>query len=186
MTDQSLSKHPPRFRWLGAGCGLLLAALAIPAALAQQQMAIWTFGPNASGYTEAPFYHALNSPPTLTIAGGAKDTNGKDGTPYTDLRSISHANGQGAAWNDLNISSPGIDAYWIIGVNTTGWQNITIRFDYKKSNVNTNSIDLEYRVNGGAWIGVLNNQSLPGGSGVFSPFSVSLAAHPAVNNQALV
>ena len=187
MIDQSLSKRPPRRHWLSAGCGLLatLAALALPA-LAQQQMAIWTFGPNASGYTEAPAFHALNSPPSLTIAGGTKDTNGKDGTPYTDLRSVFHATGQGAAWNDLNISSPGIDAYWIIGVNTTGWQNLAIRFDYKKSNINTNSIDLEYRINGGAWVGVLNNQSLPGGSGVFSPFSVNLAAHTAINNQALV
>src|SRR5882724_3041142 len=108
---------------------LLLCTLLASSTLAYaEQMAIWDFGPNAAGYTEAVTTHQLNPAPTLVVSGALKDTNGKDGVFYTDVAGVAHAAGQAAAWDDTeNGTTP---AEITITLNTTGWKDLNFGFDY--------------------------------------------------------
>ena len=127
--------------WVGNG-GAANAAL----------MAIWDFGASSAYYTEAPTTENVVGVPTLSIFGGEKDINGKNGVAYIDAAGVHHDAGQGAAWDDVRVTGP--DAEWILTINTTGWNDIAIRWDYRSEE--TPSFDLHYRVGGsGDWGSVL-------------------------------
>src|SRR4051812_19049964 len=88
--------------WKRSCLGLAFAAgLAISdRAVAVEEIAIWDFGATASTYTEEPSYWDAQTKPVISILDGQKDTDGKDGRAYTDLRSVAHGAGQAAAWTD--------------------------------------------------------------------------------------
>lgn len=115
-------------------------------------MAIWDFGASSAYYTEVPTTENVVGVPTLSIFGGEKDINGKNGVAYVDAVGVHHDAGQGAAWDDVRVTGP--DAEWILTINTTGWNDIAIRWDYRSEE--TPSFDLHYRVGGeGDWGSVL-------------------------------
>jgi len=115
-------------------------------------MAIWDFGASSAYYTEAPTTENVVGVPTLSIFGGEKDINGKNGVAYVDAAGVHHDAGQGAAWDDVRVTGP--DAEWILTIDTTGWSDIAIRWDYRSEE--TPSFDLHYRVGGsGDWGSVL-------------------------------
>jgi len=147
------------------------------------QMAIWDFGPNAAGYTTGPNAVSANliGTPTLVLSGGTLDPDGKDGVAYTDAAGVFHAVGQSAAWDDVKISSSP-DAKWIVTLNTTGWADISVRFDYKAWNVNTTSFDLSYQINNsGTWVTMLNDHTIIADK-AFHSFSYSMASIDAIEN----
>jgi hypothetical protein len=147
-------------------------------------MAIWDFGPDAAGYTTTVTAENLVGMPTLVLSGGTLDPDGKDSVAYTDLAGILHAAGQSAAWDELKLS--GNNAKWIVTIDTAGWTDIGLRFDYKAWNSKTTSFDIDYRLNDtDAWTNILNNTPITGDS-AFHSFSYSLAALDAIENQPVV
>ncbi len=148
-------------------------------------MAIWDFGPDATGYTTNPTAENLVGTPTLVLSGGKLDTNGKDGWAYTDAAGILHAVGQSAAWDDVKVSSSP-DAKWIVTLDTTGWQDISVRFDYKAWDPTTISFDLSYQLDStGIWVSILNDQTIIADK-AFHSFSYSLANIDAIENYSSV
>ncbi|MGD0571856.1 MAG: PEP-CTERM sorting domain-containing protein [Sedimentisphaerales bacterium] len=162
---------------------LVIFVIGITSASATQ-MAIWDFGPNAAGYTTNPTAENLVAMPTLVLSGGTLDPDGKDGVAYTDAAGVSHAAGQSAGWDEIKVS--GDNARWIVTLNTTGWTDISLRFDYKAWSSKTNSFDIDYRLNDtDAWTNILNNTPIVGDS-TFHSFAYSLASLDAIENQPVV
>ena len=122
------------------------------------------------------------SSPTLVLAGGELDTNGKDGIAYTDAAGVIHNPGQAGAWNDVRVSGP--DAEWILKINTTGWTDMLIRWDYRSEESPT--FDLDYRIAGsGNWVVILNNQSIVADDNWHS-ITIDLSSVSAIENQSIV
>ena len=162
----------------------VLLGIGVVSASGSQQMAIWDFGPNAAGYTTNPTAENLVATPTLVLSGGTLDPDGKDGVAYTDAAGVSHAAGQSGAWDEIKVS--GDNAKWIVTLNTTGWIDIALRFDYKAWSSKTNSFDIDYRLNDtDAWTNILNNTPIVGDS-TFHSFAYSLASLDAIENQSVV
>ena len=164
---------------------LVISVIIITSANASQQMAIWDFGPIAASYTTNPTAEDLIGTPTLVLSGGTLDPDGKDGIAYTDAAGILHAAGQSAAWDEIKVS--GDNARWIVTIDTVGWTDIGLRFDYKAWSSKTTSFDIDYRLNDtDAWTNILNNTPITGGSSGFLSFSYSLASLDAIENQPVV
>ncbi len=161
---------------------LMIFGISFNSSAAVEQLAIWDFGPDG-GYTETVTAENVIGIPTLELMGGEIDADGKNGVAYTDIMGIFHESGQAAAWEDIAVSS-GPDAEWIVSINTTSWQGISIRFDYKAWEPGTTSFDLDYRLDEGAeWSEMLNNQAIiPDGS--FHGFAYSLSN--SVENQSFL
>jgi hypothetical protein len=160
---------------------LAISLIIITSANATQQMAIWDFGPIAAGYTTNPTAEYLVGTPTLVLSGGTMDPDGKDGVAYTDAAGVFHAVGQSAAWDDVKVSSSP-DAKWIVTLNTTGWADISVRFDYKAWDSTTTSFDLSYQINNsGTWVSILDNQTIIPDK-AFHSFAYSLASIDAIEN----
>jgi hypothetical protein len=153
-------------------------------------MAVWDFGPDAAGYTLDPTTEHVVGTPTLTVLGGDYDADGKNGLAYWDAAETLHPGGQAVAWDDVSAASPNLDAEWTITINTTGWRNIVIRWDYFSDNVGGNrgptTLDLAYRVGDGAWFQHLNNAPIIRDD-AWHPFDDGdLSAIAAIENQPLV
>jgi hypothetical protein len=160
---------------------LVLSAIIITSANAAQQMAIWDFGDSSAYYTLAPTAENVVGTPTMVLSGGTLDPDGKNGVIYTDAAGISHIAGQAGAWDDVKISSSP-DAKWIVTLDTTGWTDISIRFDYKAWDAKTTSFDLSYQIdNSGTWVSILNDQTIIADK-AFHIFSASLADIDAIEN----
>jgi len=145
-------------------------------------MAIWDFGVSSAHYTENVTAENVVGVPTLVISGGEKDINGKDGIAYTDAAGVHHDAGQGAAWNDVRVSGP--DAEWILTINTTGWNDIAIRWDYRSEE--TPSFDLHYRVGGAVvWSDVLADWLIIADN-AWHPFSCDMSYLSAIEGQPIV
>ena len=162
----------------------VLLGIGVVSASGSQQMAIWDFGPNAAGYTTNPTTENLVGTPTLALSGGTLDGDGKDGVAYTDAAGVYHAVGQSAAWDELKLT--GNNAKCIVTIDTVGWQDISVRFDYKAWDNKTTSFDLDYRLSDtAAWTSILNNQPITADN-AFHSFAYSLASLDAIENQSLV
>ncbi len=147
-------------------------------------MAIWDFGPDSTGYTEDVTISNVTGVPTIVLSGGEIDDNGKDGTAYTDAAGNLHSDGQASAWNDIKVDGP--DATWTLTINTTGWSDLTIRWDYKAWEPETDSFDLDYKVGGiGDWVEILNNESIVGDE-TYHSFSYDLSSIANIENQSIV
>ncbi len=162
---------------------VLLPALSGPANA--DLMAIWDFGPDAPHYTEDPDAWNVVGEPELSISGGDYDTNDKDGLVYTDAAGTWHSAGQAGAWNNATA-----DSQWLMTINTTGWQDMTIRWDYKSEDrvddLGPSSFDFDYRVGGSVdWTEILNNQPMTRDYD-WHPFSYNLSAISAIEGQSIV
>jgi hypothetical protein len=150
-------------------------------------MAIWDFGPNADGYTLVPQYEYVIGTPALVASGAEYDSNGKDGCEFTDYAGNHHDEGQAVAWND--VSGTDSDAEWIMTINTTGWQDMVIRWDYLSDatggNQGPTSFDFDYKIGDGSWENILNNHLIIRDD-TWHEFSYDLSLITAVENQPLV
>lgn len=165
---------------------MLLPALSGP--VNADLMAIWDFGPNQAGYTQDVTAENVVGTPELSLSGGDYDTDGKDGVVYTDAAGTWHSVGQAGAWGNVTA-----DSQWIMMINTTGWEDMTIRWDYRSENtvgdlgdLGPESFDFDYRVGGSVdWTEILNNQSITRDYN-WHEFSYDLSAISAIENQPLV
>jgi len=145
-------------------------------------MAIWDFGASSAYYTEVPTTENVTGVPTLVLLGGEKDINGKNGVAYLDAAGVHHDAGQGAAWDDVRVTD--LDAEWTLTIDTTGWKDIAIRWDYRSEE--TPSFDFDYRVGGaGNWVVILNNEPMIADDAWHS-FSCGLSAISDIEDQILV
>src|SRR5687767_12982046 len=82
-------------------------------------LATWTFGADASHFTLVPDSPtSFLTTPTMTLAGGTVDSDGKDGNP-----------GQAAAWDDVQTGAG--NAVGTIALDTRGFAAISVQFDYR-------------------------------------------------------
>jgi hypothetical protein len=151
-------------------------------------MAVWDFGPNSTNYTLVPQYEYAQGTPVMTAGGADYDNNGGDGVEFTDAGGNYHANGQALHWNDVSKSG-GDDAYIIITIDTTGWQDMSIRWDYKSDNSGNKRgpvrFDLDYAVGSGDWNSIVNNYAITRDE-AWHEFSYDLSLLTAINNQSSV
>ncbi len=126
-------------------------------------MSFWSFGPNSTNYTLVPQYEYVSGVPTLTAGNADYDTNGGDGVEFTDAAGNYHDAGQALHWDDVSKSGDN-DAYIIITMDTTDWQDMAIRWDYKSDNSGDKtgpvSFDLDYQVGDGGWLNILDNHAI--------------------------
>jgi len=165
-------------------CAIMV--LCFSAAASATQMAIWTFD-NPVGGTDAvtATNTLLQGMPTITLLLADIDDNGKGGTTYTDVEGVSYEAAKAAAWDDVAKSGDN-DAQWICAISTTGFEDISIRFDYMGNDDDPiESLDLDYRINGGEWVEVENNYAIDG-TDVWKIFSYDYSAINAIENQTLV
>lgn len=150
-------------------------------------MSVWTFGPNSTNYTLVPQYEYAQGTPVMTAGGADYDDNGGNGVAFTDAGGNSHDAGQALHWGDVSGTTD--DAYVIITIDTTGWQDMAIRWDYKSDNTGTKkgpvSFDLDYQVGAGDWISILDNYAITRDD-LWYEFSYDLSSLTAINNQSSV
>jgi hypothetical protein len=145
-------------------------------------MAIWDFGPSSAYYTENPTTENVNGTPTLVLSGGEKDINGKNGIAYVDAAGVHHDAGQAGAWDDIRVTGP--DAEWVLTIDTTGWMDMSIRWDYRSQE--TPSFDLHYRVGGAVdWEDILSDQPIIADDAWHS-FSCDLSLLSQIEDQPIV
>jgi hypothetical protein len=147
-------------------------------------LAIWNFGDSSAYYTQNPAYYNTVTMPTLALFGSGVDTNGKDGIAYLDAGGISHIAGQAAAWDDINKSGTENDAALIITLATTGFTNLSIRWDYKSELAV--SYDFAYRTSAdGAWTQLADNQPITPGwaEGKWYSVVIDMSGYAVLNNQ---
>jgi hypothetical protein len=167
--------------------GIIFVACAI-LSFAQPSLAtvlsVWDFGDSSTAYTEAPAYFNTVAAPTLVLSNGTKDPDGKNGVAFTDAASIAHIAGQAGAWDDIKTNANG-NASWTIALDTTGFQTLAIRWDYK-SELAT-SFDFSYRTAAdGTWTKLLNNQPITADWNNFYSTAIDLSTVTALNNQPFV
>lgn len=163
---------------------LVTSVISITSANGVQQMAIWDFGPSSAYYTWEPNAENVVGTPTLVLSGGTLDPSGKNGVDYTDVAGVSHIAGRAGGWDEIKVT--GDNARWIVTIDTTNWQDISVRFDYKAWNSKTTSFDMDYRLSDtAAWTSILNNQPITADQN-FHSFAYSIADIDAVENQSFV
>lgn len=129
-------------------------SMVVPA-ISGDLLAFWDFGPNAAGYSNSFTYKnpALTGTPTITQSGGTMDSNGKDGVDYQNSAGTS-VRGQGMAWDD---AKNGTTAQWIVQLNTSSFENLHLRADYKLQTAGTYT--LSYNTSAG-WIPITSTGNL--------------------------
>lgn len=171
-------------RWFGMGLACLLA---VTAGARADLVTVWTFGGSAATYTLVPQFDATGSA-TLTAGGGSLDATGGNGVAFTDAGGNARGAGQCLHWSDTTKPAPTGDAYIILTLNTTGWQNLDLRWDYKskydtsKGKGGPVQFDLDYSI-GGDWLPLANDAPLVCDS-LFHFVDLDLSAFSDLNNQA--
>ncbi len=152
-------------------------------------MAVWDFGPNKDNYTLVPQFEFVSGVPTLAAGNADYDTDGGNGVAFTDAAGNSHAEGQALHWDDVSKSGDVNDAYITITIDTTGWQDMAIRWDYKSDNSGGKRgpvrFDLDYAVNSGDWVEIVNNYAITRDE-AWHEFSYDLSSLTAINNRSSV
>jgi hypothetical protein len=163
----------------------ILLAMSTPAGAVL--MSVWDFGPDSTNYTLVPQFEFVSGVPALTAGGAAYDLDGGNGIGFTDAAGNIHDIGQALHWND--VSGTADDAYIIITIDTTGWQDMAIRWDYMSDNSGGKtgpvSFSLDYQVDSSGWIGILGDQPITKDD-AWHIFSYDLSSLTAINNQSSV
>jgi hypothetical protein len=158
---------------------VFLLALGSIASATLPVVAFWDFGPNSTNYTLAP----QDGSGVMTAGGADYDADGGNGVAF-----LGYAAGQAIHWTDVSKSG-GDDAYIIIAIDTTGWQDMSIRWDYMSDSSGGKQgpvrFDLDYAVGSGDWINILNNEAITR-DGTWHEFSYDLSSLTAINNQSSV
>ena len=144
-------------------------------------MAFWNFGADTDSYTlEATKDNFLVTEPVLFVSGGDLDGNGKGGLAYTDSEGQFHAAGRAVAWDDIRINN-GQDAEWVLAIDTRGWKDLKIRWDYRSEEAV--DFDLQYRTSlTGEWVQFVTNKPLIADD-LWNELSCDLSSAAVLNNQ---
>lgn len=167
----------------------VLPAAAVPA---DELLALWHFNQGIDSITSGSDFHAnadfVPGRPYIEMRFADIDTNGSDGTDYTDVRGIFHdspENNDAIRWDDIDDS--GFGELWI-SLSTIGYKDLKLRFDVRhRDNVNSasNSLYVEYRLGAsGTWnyfaaVTLIDDDS-------YHPRSVNFSALAAIDDQETV
>lgn len=163
---------------------LLLLVMWISQSANATVLAIWDFGPSSAYYTLEPDYYNTVAMPTLYLHGSGLDIDGKNGIAYLDADGINHIAGQAGGWDDINKSGTENDAALFITIDTSGFSNLSIRWDYKSELAV--SFDFSYRTSAdGSWVKIINNQPITPGWAANQWYSVEIdmSGYTEMNNQ---
>lgn len=138
------------------------------------QIALWTFKDQSSFSLNSGMAATQESAvgsPTLTLKDGTLASGGTSGVAYDDALGVQRGANNAAQWSDIKTTSNG-DADFYATVNSTGFQDLKIRFDYNSQSAT--SYDVEYSTNGGSsWVQVANNVSISTGSWKSTTYDLS-------------
>ena len=146
---------------------------------------------NNDGTTLATVDHLAGNP-TLTLVEDSAllaDLNGQGGSAYTDEEGTLHASGMAAAWTTgiLNTSIDPNDT-WLLELNTTGYRDLMLRFDYRLTDsvfsgdtlLGPTQLTVEWAAGGGGYNAiqtfVLNRNN------AYNAFSLDLSGITALQN----
>jgi hypothetical protein len=143
-------------------------------------VAYWNFGPDAAGYTETVSIENAVGTPLFTVSQGeGYQVTGSAGTAFTDAGGTAHAAGQALSW----ASGVNDGQYWRMDLNTSGYRDFTIRWDYRATATGPSGADLEYQ-SGAGW--QLIETIVFKRDSTYSPYSAALTLFPALNNKEAV
>jgi hypothetical protein len=133
-------------RLVGLLAFLVAAAFASPQGEASV-IALFNFNDmsgNNNGTTAVTVDNAVGVP-TLELENGLlADLNGQGGVAFTDELGTSHSGGMSAGWTSgvLNTSTDPNDR-WLLTVNSTGYRDLALRFDYRLTSAVVSGEDLQ-------------------------------------------
>ena len=117
--------------------------------------------------------------PSLNL-NGAGGTAPIGGTSFNDADGDSHADTSVADWTDTTSGT----ASWILDVNTTGYTDLSLRFDNRSSGAGATSLTIAWAVDNGSFTDVqtlsLNRDSS------FAAYTVDLSSITSLNNASSV
>ena len=146
-------------------------------------VAYWDFGPDAAGYTETVSMENAIGTPTLTgpASGTGYVAGGSGGVSFSDAVGDSHAAGQAFSWaSGVNDG----DQTWVLGVDLTGYQDMTISWDYRATSTGPSGASLEYKVGAGIWT-LIETASFTRDS-IYHEYAKDISSISAIENQASV
>lgn len=146
-------------------------------------VAYWDFGPDAAGYTETVSIENAIGTPTLTgtASGTGFVAGGSGGVSFTDAGGGGHAAGQALSWaSGVNDG----DQQWVLGVDLTGYQDMTIRWDYRATSTGPSGASLEYQVGAGVWTLVETASFIRDSN--YHEYTKDISSISAIENQASV
>jgi len=146
-------------------------------------VAYWDFGPDTAGYTETVSIENAIGTPTLTgmASGTGYVADGSGGVSFTDAVGDSHAAGQALSWaSGVNDG----DQQWVLGIDLTGYQDMTIRWDYRATSTGPSGASLEYQVGAGVWTLVETASFIRDSN--YHEYAKDISSISAIENQASV
>jgi hypothetical protein len=146
-------------------------------------VAYWDFGPDAAGYTEAVSIENAIGTPTLSgmASGTGYVTNGSGGASFTDAAGDGHDAGQALSWaSGVNDG----DQQWVLSIDLTGHQDMTVRWDYRATAAGPSGASLEYQVGAGVWT-LIETAGFVRDSN-YHEYAKDISAVSAIENQASV
>jgi hypothetical protein len=180
-------------RWLGLIAGAaLLSPITCPAAI----VTLFNFNDmstNNNGTTAATVDNAVGVPTIALVEENAllADLNGQVGVAFNDADGTAHSAGMAAAWTTgvLNTSTDPTDR-WLLSLNTTGYRNLNLRFDYRLTSAVVSGEDLQgptkltvdWAVGGGAFTTIQTFDLMKTNS--YNVFSLDLSGIAAIQNAA--
>jgi hypothetical protein len=174
----------------------LAGALLVSSSAQARIIALFNFNDmntNNNGTTAVNVDNAIGVP-TLSLveeSGLLADLNGQAGIGFTDQDGTVHASGMAAAWTSgvLNSSVDPNDS-WLLSVDTTGYRNLMLRFDYRLTSAVFQGDDLQgptqltidWRQGGGAFTPIQTFNLLKDNS--YHEFLLDLSGIAAIQNAA--
>ncbi len=120
--------------------------------------------------------HTAVTVPTLTLTDWPQDNAYVGGTGFVDADGQSHSAGSAAGWQDTTSG----DAGWVLDVDTTGYHNLSLRFDNRSSGGGATSATMGWAVDGGPFTDAqtltLNRDA------AFTAYTVDLSGIAAIEN----
>ena len=144
----------------------------------EAQVLFYNFN-NLSGGTTSASESLLNQTPTLSLSGADLVAAGQAGVAFTDESGTAHAAGLAAAWSS-GIDAPGGNSFRM-HLDTTGYENFVVRYDYRSTSSGSPSAALSYRLGDSGAFTPITSQSFTR-DGTFHSTSVDLSALSSIEN----
>jgi hypothetical protein len=162
---------------------LVCCALAFTLVLrANAALMLFDFNDLAGGITAVTEYQTT-AIPVLTLQGADVVLAGQAGVSYTDGWGTPHTAGKAASWGS-GVNDAGGNQV-ILHFDATGFQDFSLRYDYRSTSTGCPSADFQYRVGGSGDFVSVGVQSYTCNS-VYHAVSVSLASLTSLNGAASV
>ncbi len=145
---------------------------------AHSQVLLFNMNDLAGGAT-SPSEVMVSGTPMLTLGGTDLVASGQAGVSFTDASGTVHSAGLAAAWGS-GIDAPGGNSFQL-HVDTTGYENFVVRYDYRSTSSGSPSAQLSYRVGDSGVFTAYSSQSFTR-DGIYHSTSVDMASLSSIDN----